>query len=113
MIKTTPVILESIVGHDIKEKELLSVIIDGKFKTVVFYKLDSQNYIIIGNTSAYNAACYWNNASVTGFSLIEGTGDWYETTEEESEAIFQQIVSTGKINKKGRPYYRFDITNNK
>lgn len=107
MIKTNPAMPDCIVGHDIEEKELLSVLVNGEFKTVVFCKLDGKHYIIIGNTSAYKAICYWNNASVTGYSLIEGTGDWYETTEEESEAVYQKIVATEKLNKKGRPYYKF------
>ena len=109
MTKIEPIHIESIVGHTIEESELLSVIINGEFKTIVFYKLDGKNYIIIGNTSAYNAACYWNSASVTGISLIEGTGEWYETTEEESNAIYEKVAATQKTNKKGRPYYKFNM----
>lgn len=109
MTKISPAMPECIIGHDIEEKELLSVIISGEFKTVVFCKLDGKYYIIIGDTTAYNASCYWNNCSVSGYALIEGTGDWYETTENESEAVYRQIMSTRKIStKNGRPYYRYN-----
>lgn len=110
MTKTAPVHIESILEHNLEQEDvLLSVIINGEFKTMVFYKIDGENYIIIGDTSAYKAACYWNSASVTGYSLIEGIGEWYETTEEESAAIYKKVAATQKINKKGRPYYRFSF----
>lgn len=109
MIKTNPVSIESVMEHDIEEEALLSVIINGEFKTVVFYKLDGKYYIIIGNTSAYRAACYWNSASISGYALIEGTGEWYATSESENAAIYNEIISTKKISKKGKPYYKFDL----
>ncbi len=107
MTKTKPVILESVIGHKIEEDELLSVIINGEFKTVVFCRIDEDYYMVIGNTSAYKAACYWNSTSVTGLTLIEGAGEWYTTSKEENEMLYKKILATKRKNKKGRPYYRF------
>ena len=92
-----------------KETEILSVLINGEFKTVVFVKMAGRCFIVIGDTDAYTAAMYWNSYSVNGLTLIRSNEEWYETTKEEGNAIYAKIMATQKTSKNGRPYYRYTM----
>lgn len=109
MKKVNPIILDNNIGHGVSEMEIVSVLINGEFKTVVFRKQDGKCYIIIGNSSAYDIACYYNNYSRRGYQLISGAGEWYEVEKTEGNMIYKSILSSQKISKKGRPYYRWNF----
>ena len=98
---------------NIKEKEILSVIIDSQFKTIVFVKDEDRCYIAIGDTTPYEAKCYWNNASITGLGLINtSTAAWYEVSKDEGNAIYAEILATKKTGKNGKPFYRWRLPSN-
>ena len=110
MIRTTDILtrISEEQYRNRRETELLSVIINGIFKTVVFVKIEDKCYIAIGETSAYDAACYWKSALRTGLLLINTkTADWYEVTKDEGNAIYAKIRNTAKIAKNGHPYYKW------
>lgn len=94
---------------DIQTQVLVGVRVDGNFKSLVFVKLFNEEcYIVVGNTSAYRRAMY-ENGSISGLGVIEGQENWYSVTAEEGNRIWIQIVSTKRIDRRGRPYYRWSI----
>ena len=95
--------------NSVEEYEtILSVLINGDFKSVAFVKVVDKHYIVIGDTSAYRAAMY-RTASIGCVQAIECNEEWFEVTKEESDKIKNEIYASKKMNKKGYPYYRFNI----
>lgn len=92
--------------RDFEQTALLSVKIGTEFKTVVFVKLfQTECYVVIGDTTAYDATCYWNNGAKDGIALITKNEEWYSCSASEGNAIYKNIIKTKKISRIGRPYY--------
>lgn len=106
-------ILDNISGaamYNVKQTTLSSVIdINGKFKTIVFIKTNDDNYVIVGETSAYRRACFGDD---DGLALLNGHGEWYNVTKEEGNNIYKSIIVSKKVSAKGNVYYKCNINFN-
>lgn len=96
---------EEMLYHDLDSIVLMSVIVDGVFKTIVFQKVDDRCYIVVGETGPYRATLYRNGA-VDGVTAIDAEDGWFEVTREVGNTIYKKIKATKRMTKNGRPYYR-------
>lgn len=91
-------------SHQISETTLVDVLMDGQFKVVVFYSLDGEYYIAIGDTTPYHRKMFLNGG-IDGLVAIRTNEKWFSVTKNEGNNLYKKLKASEQTSKKGNIYY--------